>query len=656
MTSRATVVPDDVSNGRTSASPELSGAGQASYKRVSLSAEVRSSAQGVPLTTGNASGGNLRQMTSDIINLFSSQPNTPSNNTASTPKSNRAIFGSAKNHGKYMMADTPIRPHKSNANILDNNLPTQDSMSPAEFILATEGMGPALMEEMNKQSMESITRKMPPLETRAPDHENHVNFQGVPSRDSSTLGSLRGKGALEQQQQRRVWNGTDESMASSSAFDSSFNSSSKMIVLNDNALRRRASSVGTRLSRGSVLLRGASSTIRRDGSRNGRFMPGVLNPRSRLVMKWDLYVGLLLVFTAVVTPFEVSFLDTRINVLFFMNRLVDVSFLMDIIVQFFMPYQTVEGDWIVDLQMICLKYLKGWFIVDIISVLPYDVVGIISGHEETGNIKLLRIIRLLRLVKLLRVLRAGRMFQRWESAVSIDYSILELAKFLVCILSLSHWLACGWHMAAVLGTEEWHVDADGNRAGGGSTWISNYEFTTPWSATFTLYITSYYWAAATLSTLGYGDVVPQSNLERIYATVCALFGATVYAYVIGAVCSIVAAMSEKDTAFYNQMDALNQFMAEKNLSPHLRVKLRDFFRFLRYNAPLLDRQDLLLRMSPKLRGDVTLQVNSKWIYKVPVFQNCSEEFVVALSMSLHPETYSQGEDIVRPGWQADKMF
>ena len=45
-------------------------------------------------------------------------------------------------------------------------------------------------------------------------------------------------------------------------------------------------------------------------------------------MRWDLYVLLLLLFTAVVTPVEVAFLTTGLNPLFFINRVVDASFLV----------------------------------------------------------------------------------------------------------------------------------------------------------------------------------------------------------------------------------------------------------------------------------------------------------------------------------------
>ena len=44
------------------------------------------------------------------------------------------------------------------------------------------------------------------------------------------------------------------------------------------------------------------------------------------------------------------------------------------------------------------------------------------------------------------------------------------------------------------------------------------------------------------STIGYGDVQPQSTLERYYVIGCMVVGASIYAYMVGAVCGIVASM------------------------------------------------------------------------------------------------------------------
>ena len=46
------------------------------------------------------------------------------------------------------------------------------------------------------------------------------------------------------------------------------------------------------------------------------------------LQKWDLLTLLCLVFTAVVAPVEVAFMETRFNALFVINRIVDVIFIL----------------------------------------------------------------------------------------------------------------------------------------------------------------------------------------------------------------------------------------------------------------------------------------------------------------------------------------
>jgi len=56
------------------------------------------------------------------------------------------------------------------------------------------------------------------------------------------------------------------------------------------------------------------------------------------------------------------------------------------------------------------------------------------------------------------------------------------------------------------------------------------------------------------STIGYGDVQPQTTLERAYAICCMIVGASIYAYMVGAVCGIVASMDPDNREFYGNMD------------------------------------------------------------------------------------------------------
>lgn len=82
------------------------------------------------------------------------------------------------------------------------------------------------------------------------------------------------------------------------------------------------------------------------------------------------------------------------------------------------------------------------FVLDALSTMPYDVI-VVVGYDGADGLKMLRFLRILKLTKLLRVLRSGRVLERVEMSIRIDYSSLELLKFLVATLMVRA-LAAGW--------------------------------------------------------------------------------------------------------------------------------------------------------------------------------------------------------------------
>jgi len=129
--------------------------------------------------------------------------------------------------------------------------------------------------------------------------------------------------------------------------------------------------------------------------------------------QWDLVMMICLLFTAVLTPFEVAFLQTTLDLLFIINRVVDALFACDLVMQFFLAYMDSDGQWVVEHDRIASRYLVGWFWIDLVSILPFDTIGIVLGNDEISRLAILRGIRLLRLFKLFRLVRASRIFSRW---------------------------------------------------------------------------------------------------------------------------------------------------------------------------------------------------------------------------------------------------
>jgi len=79
---------------------------------------------------------------------------------------------------------------------------------------------------------------------------------------------------------------------------------------------------------------------------------------------WDQVIIVVLIWTALVTPFEVSFLEPAYNWLFFLNRLIDSLFIMDMIFTFLMDPLTNEDlkiDGLPSHRLIASNYLQGHF-------------------------------------------------------------------------------------------------------------------------------------------------------------------------------------------------------------------------------------------------------------------------------------------------------
>ena len=75
-------------------------------------------------------------------------------------------------------------------------------------------------------------------------------------------------------------------------------------------------------------------------------------------------------------------------------------------------YEPDTGVEIVDLKIIARKYLKGWFWVDTVAILPLDIIMMSAQGQATvlarlSKIgKLYKLIRMIRLAKVLKLLRS----------------------------------------------------------------------------------------------------------------------------------------------------------------------------------------------------------------------------------------------------------
>lgn len=255
------------------------------------------------------------------------------------------------------------------------------------------------------------------------------------------------------------------------------------------------------------------------------------------------------------------------------------------------------------------KYLSFWFWIDLLSVFPFWLITFfVTTDESSGsggvNLQVFRIIRLMRLVKITRILKASRIFKRLETSMSVTYAALGMAKLLIYLFTWSHLQSCLWGLIPQLLDEE-------------HSWIDALQATqeaplSPWDT----YVAGLYFSIMTVTSIGYGEMLPVTTNERWICSILMLASSTVWCYVMGQACSIAATMDPSSIEFQANMDALNQFMHDRGLPKTLKVELRKYFHSARQLMRASQDTHVIAMMSPLMQSTVALQANAVWLDKI----------------------------------------
>ncbi|CAE7532795.1 KCNH6, partial [Symbiodinium pilosum] len=238
----------------------------------------------------------------------------------------------------------------------------------------------------------------------------------------------------------------------------------------------------------------------------------VINPdTNRFSTAWQVITNLALAFVALITPLQVGLLEIELDALFVLTMLVDFVFVVDMVLQFvtMYPRTTARGlEWELRPQKIAKNYLRTWFFLDFVTLIPFDMIGLTSGTDSLKDLRSIKVIRVLRLLKLMRLLRSSRLTHRLEIPLSIPYQQVALFRFLLILVLACHWLACVWAMTLKIVEDTF------------PQWINDIEAADlPYGirtrdSPLRIYIAAYYFCCYTMTSVGYGDNGPKNVLER----------------------------------------------------------------------------------------------------------------------------------------------
>jgi len=221
------------------------------------------------------------------------------------------------------------------------------------------------------------------------------------------------------------------------------------------------------------------------------------------------------------------------------------------------------------------------FWTDLLGVVPWQYVTCFT--TSLYNVKMFRAFRL---IKLTRLARLSYLLEQWRQAYPASRMIISLGQLIFVIVFVAHWMCCFWFWAGY-SREGWVTrtglavikdealedftmeDADallplsflGETPGG-------------WNGHVYEWITSFYWAITTMTTIGYGDISAYTGGEKGFSCLAMMLGCCFFAWSTGVITTLITEQPYCVSRFNDTMDELNEFMEARKLPSTLTDQLK----------------------------------------------------------------------------------
>lgn len=297
-------------------------------------------------------------------------------------------------------------------------------------------------------------------------------------------------------------------------------------------------------------------------------------------MSWDCLIASALAYIFIMVPLELAYAEPSGSGWKWLGNVVDLIFWFDIILCFCTTYFDPEsGVEIFDQRKVAFHYLKDFFFIDIICSIPgypFNQV-LIAALESDGSgsalVKLgkaprvLKVARSAKLLKMLRVMKVGRMVEDIQVMFPKSSLLIKICSIFVGTLTFLHINACGFSIVASASKNEGAQGSWVDQVGGLASldWKDEY-------------LNAMYWAATTSTTVGYGDISPQNNDEKIFCILSMCVGVGVYGYVIGVMTNVATSVSHSHEVLATKMEQVSELSDLYRLPRELKLGLMTYFR------------------------------------------------------------------------------
>lgn len=383
-----------------------------------------------------------------------------------------------------------------------------------------------------------------------------------------------------------------------------------------------------------------------------------IDHRSVFKITWDWFILALVIYTSIEIPFATAFLENNGHSSRdiwdklssrepheIVNVIVDVMFIIDIIINFRTTFMDSSSDAIVsEPKRIAINYLKTWFVVDFVAAIPFDFF-IRTGAKGAASLA-----GLLKTARLLRLIRVSRKMDRYS-----EFGLAVIFLLTAFFALIAHWLACIWN---VIGEYENKVpygwiqrlidDTVGKTVNG--------SFPASRLGVESRYITALYFTITSLTSIGFGNVAPNTDKEKIFAVLMMLVGALFYAVIFGNLTAIIQRLYSRTNRYHQDVRVVNECIAVHGIPESLQITLREYFTTEQAATRGDEIESIMYRFPESLQAEIRVHMSHSLFEMFDIFHGLSDACLRALAGVFRVKFFPRQVHLLREGDQVTKLY
>ena len=408
----------------------------------------------------------------------------------------------------------------------------------------------------------------------------------------------------------------------------------------------------------------------------------LINHDSTWKSVFDIIVLIMVNISSIIILFDFCFVETdnENNKLFVNNPIyyvIEVFFVIFIILQFFHKYQDPATLLIIsEFKPIALRYIKRWFFIDLLSIIPFEL---FMSSSDT-NLKYFKMIRFLRLPKFIQTIDVKRFDNLATSFLTKGESenaskrlmvifnvryFFKIVRLMIMASILAYVLGCVWYLIC--------LSVFNNRFSIGypesETFFTKYKIyqKTPLKRL----MLSCYYVLTGLTTVGYGDYNATNEYEKIFGITVMFLGVAIFSYVMSEFSDQINIYNktfgdrDQGSALHNHISLLNEFCPHQPFDKELITKIDKHFKFFWKNNRMfsIDKNDKYLSNLPKdlkislveyFWYDIFVKYNNFLLYRK--YRNVYYKYYYELSFLMMPRLFAKDEIIYNADEEVEELY